>query len=151
MILLRPETLLLLGRKKTGISGNQMLSLRYPIAWWLSGFGLLLLVATGSLIPGGGVTIGFEHADKIVHALSYFVLIVWFAGLYAKGKCKQVALFLIAFGVLLEFIQARVSYRFFDPLDIIANTGGIVFGLLLSTFKLGGWCQRVEMLLGNSD
>ena len=140
-----------MGRKKIGTSGNQVLSLRYPIVWGLSGFGLLVLVAAGSLMPGGGVVIEFEHSDKIVHVLSYFVLIVWFAGLYAKGRCKKIAFFLIVFGMLLEFIQAQLPYRMFDPLDIIANTGGVVLGLLLSTFILGGWCQRVEMLLGNSD
>ncbi len=130
---------------------EQMLSLRYPIVWWLLGLGLLLLVATGSLIPGGGVVTGFEHADKIVHALSYFVLIVWFSGLYAKGRCKKMALFLIFFGVLLEVIQARLPYRQFDPLDIIANTVGIASGLFVSVFALGGWCQRVEISLGNYD
>ena len=128
-----------------------MLSLRYPIAWWLPGFCFLVLVATGSLIPAGGVITGFEHADKLVHAFSYFILMAWFTGLYAKGKGKKIAFFLVFFGVLLEFIQARLPYRFFDPLDLVANTVGIAFGLFLSAIALGGWCQRVEGFLGNHD
>ncbi len=128
-----------------------MLSLRYPKAWWLPGFGFLVLVATGSLLPAGGVVTGFEHADKIVHALSYFILMIWFTGLYAKEEGKKIALFLIFFGILLEFIQARLPYRFFDPLDLIANAIGIFFGLFLSNIALGGWCKRIEILMENHD
>ena len=131
--------------------GRKVLSLRYPLAWWLPGFGFLVLVATGSLIPSGGVITGFKHADKIVHAFSYFILMVWFAGLYAKGEGKKIALFLIFFGILLEFIQARLPYRFFDPFDLIANAIGIFFGLFLSNIALGGWCKRVEILMENHD
>ena len=102
-----------------------MLSLRYPIAWWLPGFCFLVLVATGSLIPAGGVITGFEHADKLVHAFSYFILMAWFTGLYAKEKGKKIAFFLVFFGVLLEFIQARLPYRFFDALDLAFNKSHI--------------------------
>ena len=76
---------------------------------------------------------------------------IWFTGLYAKEEGKKIAFFLIFFGVLLEFIQARLPYRFFDPLDLIANAIGIFFGLFLSNIALGGWCKRVEILMENHD
>ena len=131
--------------------GRKVLSLRYPMAWWTPGIGFLVLVATGSLVPSGGVITGFEHADKFVHAFSYFILMVWFSGLYAKGEGKKIAFVLIFLGILLEFIQARLPYRFFDPFDLIANTVGIFFGLFLSAIALGGWCKRVESLMKSDD
>ena len=141
----------LLGRKQIGMLGRKVLSLRYPLAWWLPGFGFLVLVATGSLIPSGGVITGFEHADKFVHAFCYFILMVWFTGLYAKGEGKKIAFVLVFFGILLEFIQGRLPYRFFDPLDLIANAVGVLFGLFLSAIALGGWCKRVESLMESHD
>ena len=128
-----------------------MLPLRHPILWLLPGWGLLLLVATGSVIPGGVVVSGFSAADKIVHAFSYFVLMVWFSGMYARRRHPAIALTLIVFGIVLEFVQARLPYRLFDPLDLLANAAGILLGLGLSLLVLGGWCQRVERVLGYHD
>ena len=128
-----------------------MLPLRHPFVWLLPGWGLVLLVAGGSLIPGAVVT-SFSSADKLVHALSYFLLMVWFAGLYAKRRHVAIALSLIVLGVVLEFIQARLPYRWFDPLDLLANAAGTLLGLVLSFTLLAGWCQRVERLfLGYHD
>ena len=127
-----------------------MLPLRYPMLWSFPGWALLLLVATGSVIPGVVIT-GFSAADKIVHALSYFVLMAWFSGMYARRRHPAIALVLLVFGVVLEFVQARLPYRLFDPLDLLANATGILFGLALSWSFLGGWCQRVERVLGYHD
>jgi len=124
-----------------------MLPLRYPIAWALSGWGLVVFVAVGSVIPGAVIT-GFSSADKIVHMLSYFLLMIWFSGLYSRQRHVVIALILVTFGGLLEFLQAVLPYRFFDPLDLLANTVGVALGLLLSFTLLAGWCQRIERALG---
>ena len=39
----------------------------------------------------------------------------------------------------------------FDPIDMMANAGGILVGLLVSVSLLAGWCQRVEERLGYHD
>ena len=96
--------------------------------WHVLGWSLVLAVSTGSLVPGTVVT-GAPFSDKIVHAFSYFVLMVWFAGLYTKQKHLLIALTLLVLGVVLEFVQARLPYRFFDPLDLLANFAGILAGL----------------------
>ena len=124
-----------------------MLPLRYPIAWALPGWGLLVFVAAGSVLPGAVIT-GFPSADKIVHMLSYFLLMIWFSGLYSRQRHVVIALIFITFGVLLEFLQTQLPYRFFDPLDLVANTVGVALGLLLSLTLLAGWCQRIERVLG---
>ena len=125
-----------------------MIPLRHPMLWMLAGWALLLLVATGSVIPGV-VVIEFAAADKVVHMLSYFVLMVWFSGMYARRRQVVIALTLILFGIVLEFVQAPLPYRLFDPLDLVANATGILLGLGLSFLVLAGWCQRVERVLGS--
>ena len=59
-----------------------------------------------------------------------------------------IALILIVFGVLLEFLQTQLPYRLFDPLDLLANAVGVALGLLLSLTLLAEWCQRIEQALG---
>ena len=125
-----------------------MIPLRHPVLWMLSGSVLLLLVVTGSVIPGVVVS-EYDGADKVVHMLSYFVLMVWFSGMYARRRQAPIALTLILFGIVLEFIQAQLPYRQFDPLDLVANATGILLGLCLSLLVLSGWCQRVERVLGS--
>ena len=127
-----------------------MLPLRYPIVWALLGWGLLIVVAVGSVMPGGVMP---ERAvdDKVVHAFSYFLLMIWFAGLYTRQRYAIIALMLLGFGAVLELVQARLPYRFFDPRDLLANAAGIVLGLSLSFTLLAGWCQRVEQVLGSHD
>ncbi len=115
--------------------------------WMLAGWALLLLVVTGSVIPSVVVS-EFAAADKVAHMLSYFVLMVWFSGMYARRRQAVIALTLILFGIVLEFVQAQLPYRLFDPLDLVANATGILLGLCLSFLVLAGWCQRVERVLG---
>lgn len=125
-----------------------MIPLRHPVLWMLLGWALLLLVATGSVIPGVVIS-EFAAADKVVHALSYFVLMVWFSGMYARQRQSAIALTLVVFGIVLEFVQAQLPYRQFDPLDLVANATGILLGFCLSLIVLAGWCQRVERVLGS--
>ena len=125
-----------------------MIPLRHPVLWTLLGWALLVLVATGSVIPGGVVVSQFSAADKLVHALSYFVLMAWFSGMYARQRQVAIALTLVLFGIVLEFVQAQLPYRQFDPLDLVANATGILLGFCLSLLVLAGWCQRVERVLG---
>lgn len=127
-----------------------MLPLRYPLLWLLPGWGLVAAVAVGSLTPGA-VLPDFTAADKFVHGLAYFLLMVWFSGLYARRRHAFIALLLIVFGLGLELAQARLPYRWFDPLDLLANVAGVLLGLGLSFAILAGWCQRLERLLGYHD
>ena len=120
-----------------------MLPLRYPLIWWVLGWLLVASVTAGSVLPGSVVR-GFAAADKLVHGGSYLLLMVWFAGLYRRQRHGLIALTLLALGVGLEFVQARLPYRAFDPVDLLANAAGISLGLVLSVWVLAGWCQRVE-------
>jgi len=122
-----------------------MLPLRFPWVWWTLGWLLIAGVTVGSLMPGAWVP-GFSPRDKILHAGSYLVLMVWFSGLYRRESHIWIALLLLMFGFLLDLAQGATSSRIFDLRDVAANAGGILIGLLLSRFLLKGWCQRVEQL-----
>ena len=126
-----------------------MLQLRYPWLWLLLGWSLVVAVCVGSLMPGRALRMidMLDLPDKLLHAASYFVLMVWFAGLYKRRLYGIIALTLLALGFGLEVVQGQLGYRQFDVLDMVSNTLGILAGLALSVSLLEGWCQRVERRL----
>ena len=123
-----------------------MLPLRYSTVWSLLGWMLVFIVIAVSLLPGPAV-VYYSLIDKIGHAFSYCLLMVWFAGLYTRRWHVVIAFALVAQSAVLELIQARLPYRSFDTMDLLANTGGIVVGLMLSLLVLAGWCLAVEKRL----
>ncbi len=129
-----------------------MLPLRYPWLWLSCGAVLVLGVVAASVFPNVViVTIDLAWGDKIVHAASYCLLMIWFSGLYAPRYHGIVAVILLALGFVLELIQLRLPYRFFESADLVANTTGVLIGFGLSFWLLAGWCQRIESRLGYHD
>jgi hypothetical protein len=83
--------------------------------------------------------------DKLLHAGSYLVLMVWFVGLYRQRWHLPIALMLFLIGVGVELPAEQIA----DPAlrshgDMVANGAGIVIGLILGALWLTGWCQRAE-------
>ncbi len=119
-----------------------------PLRWrggWLSGgVALLLLVAFLTLRPKGVPLPGVSHADKLAHALAYFTLAAWFGGVFRPERYLALALSLIAFGVVLELLQALMPQRFADGYDMLANATGVGLGVVACALGLGGWCQWIE-------
>ena len=123
-----------------------MLSLRFPKLWSTLGWLLVAGVIVGSLIPGSAVPmVGID--DEVMHAGAYFVLMVWFAGLYRRDRYLAIAAVLAALGIGLDTLQVLTATRTFDWDDVAMNCAGVVAGLALSWSLLGGWCQRVERRL----
>ena len=123
-----------------------MLSLRYAKLWSALGWLLVAGVIVGSLIPGSSVpAVGID--DKVMHAAAYFLLMVWFAGLYRRDRYLTIAAKLAALGIGLDTLQVLTATRSFDWYDVAMNCAGVVAGLALSWSLLGGWCQRVEQRL----
>ena len=79
-----------------------------PVAAGLIAFGAGLLV--GSLVPGQMLR-SITLSDKIMHVGSYFVLMIWFAGLYHRNKHPIVAGVLIALGIMLDMLQGATRTR----------------------------------------
>lgn len=123
-----------------------MLPLRYPWVWLLLGWALVISVVVGSLVPASMLR-AITVSDKIMHAGSYFLLMIWFAGLYRRDKHPWVALALLLLGIALDVLQLDTSTRHFEVADIAADAIGILLGLALSMWVLEGWCRRLERAL----
>ena len=127
-----------------------MLPLRYTAVWRFLSVVLLLAVIVGMLAPPdwfGSDDDGpawFEHADKLVHGLTFIMLAVWFAGLFERRRFLALGVVLVAFGMLVVASQYLVGYRTADWLDIAANSLGILLGLSLALAGLGGWGRWFE-------
>ena len=120
-----------------------MLPLRFPRFWSVLGWVLVAAVIVGSLIPGQAVaSVGIN--DKVMHAGSYFLLMVWFAGFCRRGLYGTIAIVLFGLGIGLDGLQLLTETRSFDWYDVAMNSLGVAVGFALSLGLLGGWCQRVE-------
>lgn len=123
-----------------------MLPLRYPWLWRLLGWALVAGIVIGSLGPDDPMQL-MPFPDDVIHASSYALLMAWFAGMYARQRHGWIALIVLTLGLILEIIQSRLSYRSFDPFDLLANALGVTIGFVLSFWFLAGWCQRLERRL----
>ena len=125
-----------------------MLPLRFPKLWSLLGWLLVVSVIVGSLIPGPALeAVAVDVNDKVMHASTYFVLMVWFAGFYTRTVYPLIAAVLLVLGIGLDLLQGLTETRTFDWYDIAMNGAGVIVGLAASLSLLGGWCQRVEQRL----
>lgn len=118
---------------------------------WLAGWvGLLALVAVGSLMPSDDLpSVSFDGLDKIEHFVGHAVLSVYAVMLFARLRTQAIAaLGLIAFGIALELAQATLSVdRVGDSADVVANSVGVLAGLLLSATPAASWLQQLEARL----
>lgn len=100
--------------------------------------------------PSANITPLFPHMDKVGHALAYATLSLCFNQLYS-GRVKHliICLLLAALGIALEFAQSLTGYRMFEINDMIANTSGVIVGLLLAIHThFGHLFLTIEKLLG---
>jgi VanZ family protein len=102
--------------------------------WRAIGWGLLALVASGSLAHLPGSSFELPQGDKYKHVLGYAIVGFWFAQLYpATVDRRKTFLLLLGFGVAIEIAQGVLtSYRSADPLDALANTVGLLCGYALA-------------------
>lgn len=128
-----------------------MLPLRHARHWRIASLVLLVLVMFATLMPAiwffpskVKALSWFANIDKWLHAMTFLVLAIWFAGQYRPRAYWRIAVGLMSFGFLIELCQLMVSYRTADWIDIGANTVGIIMGLAVAMVGLGGWSLRVE-------
>ncbi len=98
----------------------------------------LVAIIIASVLPlssatktGSLYTIGI---DKIIHFLAFlFVTILALVAYFPLSlwKIARVIVYVVLFGVTIEIIQLVIPYRTFNPLDIVANLFGVLFGALM--------------------
>ena len=128
----------------TAAGAQQLKYMRF----WLGGGWLLVLVAMVMSVLPGLPTFTVLYSDKIFHASTYFVLMIWFSGIYLPSRYWSIALALL--GVALEFFQTLFPYRFFDSWDIAANMTGVAIAWLVAVKGMGNWCQLIERRITGS-
>ena len=102
--------------------------LRLILLWYACGAVGLLLVALVSLMPAPpAVGVG----DKTSHLLAYALLSAWFSLLLRKPRgLVVVVLALIAYGMMIEWLQGLTGYRYAEWGDVLANATGCLLGTL---------------------
>lgn len=116
----------------------------YPL-WLFLGVVLIVVVIYLSLTAKPPVIVNFTFGDKVGHFLAYAALMGWFGQIFT-GRLPLVffALVFVLMGVSLEFIQGLGRYRQFEYTDMLANTVGVVLGMLLTTTVFKGSLHWVE-------
>jgi len=123
---------------------------RRPWLWLSLWLLLFVLVAVGSLMsPDDLPPVDISGFDKVQHFLGYGVLSAGAVWLFARMRTQALmALVIIAFGIGLEFAQASMTTdRMGDVADALANSLGVLAGLLLSATPVARWLQRLDARL----
>ena len=122
--------------------------LRYRRLWLSIGWCLVLLVIYGSLTTKP-LQLDVRYFDKYSHLLSYFVLMGWFSQLYSR-LIQQFywALFFVALGLVLEYLQAFGGVRYFEWIDMLANAAGVLLALLFAQTRFASSLYWIESRIG---
>jgi VanZ family protein len=124
---------------------NAQFELHLRPLWFALAYAQLLVVAILSLTPAVPNVAG---SDKLGHFLAYAVLSIAFSLIIRQRKSLWRILFgLIAFGILMEYLQGLTGYRYADPEDALANSIGVIFGLLFHFSPLRRVLLRVDVYL----
>lgn len=124
-----------------------MQPLHYLHFWLVLGFGLLTLGLMAALLPQPP-TISLTLNDKLLHAGSFFLFMVWFGGLVLSPRLPVVAGGLTLYGLAIEMLQTLTPSRQGEAWDLVADMVGVGLGWLLIGGGLGCWCAQIESWLG---
>lgn len=128
-----------------------MLPLPHGRVLLVIGWAFIAFTIYGSL-NAHGIPMGITVNDKIEHAAGYFLLMVWFAGLYPRNRHWMLGLGLFLLGAILEVLQGTMTAtREMDIHDLAANTSGILIAYGLCGFGLANWATRVEAWLTRAN
>lgn len=122
-----------------------MQSLRFTPFWYAVGIALLIAGIVVALMPGSAVPV--KYNDKLLHALGFVFFMVWFCGLVRPRHMVWVALSLLLYGLLMEYLQSLSPVRQAEGLDLVADSVGILLGWLLSLAGLRHWPATLESWL----
>ena len=91
-------------------------------------------IAYLSLMKMPKVEVSYSNIDKFYHLFAYFTLsFCWLFSFYKKPTLKYIIVIAcIIYGIIIEVLQDTLTlYRTGDFKDVLANTLGIVLGLLV--------------------
>ncbi len=123
---------------------------RRPKLWLACWIGLFVLIAIGSLLPPDKLPpVSFPQFDKLQHFLGYAGLSAYAVMLFTRLRTQALAaLGLVVFGIAIEVAQgALTAGRVADSADAMANSLGVLAGLLVSATPMARWLQWLDARL----
>ena len=98
--------------------------------WWVLGWLGIVITLVVSLMPSPFKE-GGANTDKIVHLAGYGVLMFWWAQLIIQRRWR-LAIAVVLFGILIEWLQGFTPDRQTDVFDVLANSSGVLLGWLVA-------------------
>ena len=131
-----------------GAPGQRQHDWNHLRLWQALGWTLLLIVISLSLLPLPHSGIDVPQGDKWMHLLAYASLALCF-GQWARDQRQRIiqGCGLVALGATLEWLQGLTGYRQSDPLDLYANTAGVLLGAALALGPAGRILSRIDARL----
>lgn len=122
-----------------------MSELKYGKGWLCLGLLWVLLVVYLSVTDLAFPQAGFDAGDKLNHLIAYGFLMGWFGQLVRSQRGRMFLIVgLCGLGLAMEFVQSALPHRWFDLLDAVANTVGILVGagaLYFGADKILSWFE----------
>lgn len=120
---------------------------RRPWLWVAIWVLMLAAVIGGSLAPARELPpVPFAGFDKFQHFFGYAVLSGYATMLFARMRARALAgAALVALGIGLEVAQGQwTATRQPDLFDAVANTAGVLAGMLVAATPGAHWLQRFD-------
>ena len=123
-------------------------TLHFYQLWLVIGALLASAILILCLIPPSNKISSIEGLDKVEHALAFLALTAWFAALIERPGYWALSIMLLGLGVGIEIAQYLMALgRSAEIFDVIADTVGIILGVILSLSIHESWLQRIERWL----
>lgn len=117
--------------------------------WWVVGFVLMGIATWLCLTPQIELSRVFRISDLISHFAGHGMLSLYFAGLVPIRRWWKIFVFLLAFGIGVEFAQYYMNVgRKGEVKDVFTNAAGALLGLLAARLGLSRWPEWAARLLG---
>ncbi|MDH5218952.1 MAG: VanZ family protein, partial [Gammaproteobacteria bacterium] len=115
--------------------------------WRITGWTVVAAAWYVALDPSPVDLSGIEFGDKLVHTSAYLGMMLWLSQCYARKYRSILAVFFVAMGIAIEYLQGWSGYRTFEVADMFANTGGVIIGWLISYSIAGKLFFNLERLI----
>jgi len=118
--------------------------LRYRRTWLSIGMFMVLAITVVCLLPVHDLPkVGMS--DKTEHFLAFGAVAFWFGSIVVRRDLHWVALAVVGFGALIEVAQGAMGLgREAEWFDVLADTLGVLIGVVLVLTPLGHWARWVE-------
>lgn len=104
---------------------SRVVVLRVAVIVWV------VIVTWTSLMPIDSVPGAASVSDTLLHAIAYAVLGALAVLALRRPRPVRVWIAVVAFGLLIEILQARTGYRSFEWRDLAADAAGAALGISL--------------------